>query len=207
MKTSNKLLLGMYLFTIITVLSIIILIIRRSSFITPNFTKETLVFDMKIDSLILNLNSTSEATIEIGDTFNVRYFKQSNIESKRIGKTLYLNLNNSVQIEIPDSIYYISVFAKKCKIDSFHQDSLNIYGLNTDIVEINNSEIKVLNIDSKASKFVLNNTNIDQFDVALKDYSSIRKANQSNVNQINGIVDSTSTVNFITDIKKVNYRE
>lgn len=203
MKTSNKLLLGMYILIIISTLLTYFVVLNFDTGFASNESKETLIFNMQIDSMILNLTSESKSKIEVGDSFLVKYPKTSDIKTNRKGKTLYIDVNNSVDIIIPDSIKYISVYAKSCYLSNFNQDSLSLEILNLKYCMIHDSKIKNLSLKSKASRFDLNRSFITTLNADLKDNSIIQKANNSIIKNMQGVADSTSSIN-VTGFKKIN---
>jgi len=203
MKTSNKLLTGMYLLVIVIILASFVISANKAKDYGNNLKRETLIFEERIDSLILNINFYSNVKITVGDSLLIKYVKSGGFKSDRIGNSLYIEHNASLEVEIPDSISYISVFAKECKLFEFNQDSLSIEGLNLWDCILVDSKINALNINSKSSKFILNNTNVESLGLNLKDHSTLQKTGNSNIKIITGFVDSTSIVN-VTGINKLN---
>jgi len=194
MKTSNKLLIGMFLFILMLIPFSIYMSFKKVQNLRSNIKYKTLVIDKQIDSLIINLAQKSNVQISVGDSFWIRYNNDSNIKSSIVGKSLYLDNNFSIKLEIPDSISYVSVFAGECDFYNFNQDSLSIKTLNLYPCRIIDSKIQNLHLELKATKFKLKNTSISSLYFDFKDYSVLSADNLSHIDNIQGNVDSTSSI-------------
>ena len=203
MKTSNKLLIGMFLFILILIPFSIYLSFKKVQNLRSNIKYETLVIDKQIDSLIINLAQKSNVQISVGDSFLIKYNNDSKFKYSIIGKSLYLDNDFSIKLKVPDSISYVSVFAGKCEFYHLNQDSLFLKTLNLYPCRIIDSKIQNLHLELRATKFKLKNTSISSLDFDFKDYSVLSANNLSNIDDIQGIVDSTSSIT-IAGTRKIN---
>ena len=178
MKTSNKLLLAIYLLVIVLILSSLVILIKNTKDYKSESKRKTLFIESEIDSLFLTVNGGANAKIIGGDSLLVKYIDYYN--TKTIGKSLYVDVKSSAIVHIPKSVVYISVSADKCDLYDIKQDSLTLSAIGLKPSYIYNSKINHLKLILDSSKMGFTNTEINSLDVKMKNNSLLYNSKVSN---------------------------
>lgn len=178
MKTSNKLLLAVYLFIIVLIFSNFAIGIMNAKDYKSQSNRKTLFIEPEIDSLFLTVNGDANAKIIGGDRLLVKYIDYYNTITIR--KSLYVNVKSSVIVQIPMSVVYISVSAEKCDLYDIERDSLTLSATGLEPSYIYNSKINHLKLLLDSSKMGFVNTETESLDVEMKNNSRLYNSKVSN---------------------------
>lgn len=193
MKTSNKLLLGMYLFIITLIASGFVVIGKRLLHPKHKLEVKQLSLDFKFDSLFINAGSTSKIRITKGENQVIKYHYKSPKYLLK-GNSLYIDDNISFDLELSDTLNFLSVFADKCTVTNLSQDSLKVVAIALNKFQIEDSKFSNIKIDATDSKIRFWDCEISQVNINLKDNSNFRSNNT--IFKFIGFIDSSSYVNF-----------
>jgi len=204
MKTSNKLLLGMYLFIILLLFSSFIVIkLREKNVNYQKYENQKIVLDYKFDSLYINATSTAKVHISKGDSLAIKYkYNGNNPKFTLIGKSLHIDSDASFKIELTDTLDYLSVFADKCYFHDIEQDSIEIVGIQVRKFYIQRSSLNKVKLEGQGTKYRIYKCNFNNLELDLIDDSKFKIYSPSKINNFSGSADSTSQIN-ISGIKNI----